>query len=59
VEPYPVDWWVGGHDDLLGFSKIAIEGLTRTDMAVREWIGLAAYRATGKIDALLPGPGQN
>ena len=27
--------------------------------AVREWIGLAAYRATGKIDALLPGPGQN
>jgi uncharacterized SAM-binding protein YcdF (DUF218 family) len=59
VEPYPVDWWVGGRDDLLAFSKIAIEGLARTDMAVREWIGLAAYRATGKIDALLPGPGQN
>jgi hypothetical protein len=26
---------------------------------VREWIGLAAYWATGKIDTLLPGPGQD
>jgi hypothetical protein len=32
-------------------------GLERTDIAVREWIGLIAYWATGKIDALLPGPG--
>jgi hypothetical protein len=23
---------------------------------VREWIGLLAYRLTGKIDDLLPGP---
>jgi len=59
VEPYPVDWWVGGRGDLLAFSNFAIDGLARTDIAVREWIGLAAYRATGKIDALLPGPGQN
>ncbi len=59
VEPYPVDWWVGGPGDLLGFSNAAIEGLVRTDIAVREWIGLAAYRATGKIDTLLPGPRQN
>ncbi len=59
VEPYPVDWWVGGRPDLLAFSRIAIEGLARTDMAVREWIGLAAYRATGRIDSLLPGPDRN
>jgi hypothetical protein len=32
-------------------------GLERTDIAVREWIGLIAYWATGKIDVLLPGPG--
>jgi uncharacterized SAM-binding protein YcdF (DUF218 family) len=59
VEPYPVDWWVGGRGDLLAFSSVAIEGLERTDIAVREWIGLAAYWATGKIDTPLPGPGQN
>jgi uncharacterized SAM-binding protein YcdF (DUF218 family) len=59
VEPYPVDWRVGGVADLLTFSQIAVGGLDRTDVAVREWIGLAVYRATGKIDALLPGPGQN
>ncbi len=59
VEPYPVDWWVGGRGGLLAFSSVATEGLVRTDIAVREWIGLAAYRATGKIDALLPGPGQD
>ena len=59
VEPYPVDWHTGGAADLLTFSKLAVEGLERTDTAVREWMGLAAYRATGKIDELLPGPARN
>jgi uncharacterized SAM-binding protein YcdF (DUF218 family) len=59
VEPYPVDWWVGGRRDLWAFSNVAVEGLERTDIAVREWIGLAAYWATDKIETLLPGPGQN
>jgi uncharacterized SAM-binding protein YcdF (DUF218 family) len=57
VEPYPVDWRVGGPDDLFSFTNIAVDGLGRTDIAVREWIGLIAYRATGKIDELLPAPG--
>ena len=57
VEPYPVDWRVGGRDDLMAFSNVAVEGLGRTDLAVREWMGLIAYRLTGKIDELLPGPG--
>ena len=56
VEPYPVDWRVGGSGDLLSFTSVATDGLGRTDLAVREWIGLMAYRATGKIDDLLPGP---
>ena len=56
VEACPVDWRVGGRDDLLGFSNIILDGLGRTEIAVREWIGLIAYRATGKIDDLLPGP---
>lgn len=56
VEPYPVDWRVGGREDLYTFENIAVDGLGRTDVAVREWIGLLAYRLTGKIDELLPGP---
>jgi uncharacterized SAM-binding protein YcdF (DUF218 family) len=59
VEPYPVDWRAGGRDDLLTFSNIAVDGLGRTDVAVREWIGLIVYRATGRIDELLPGPSTN
>jgi uncharacterized SAM-binding protein YcdF (DUF218 family) len=56
VEPCPVDWRLGGRDDLLTFSNLAVDGLGRTDLAVREWIGLLAYRITGRIDQLLPGP---
>ena len=59
VEPFPVDWRVGGRDQLLAFSSTAVDGLGRTDVAVREWIGLGAYWATGKIDDLFPGPVKN
>jgi uncharacterized SAM-binding protein YcdF (DUF218 family) len=57
VEPYPVDWRVGGRDDLFAFSNQAADGLGRADLAVREWVGLAAYRVTHKTNELLPGPG--
>ncbi|WP_291842802.1 YdcF family protein [Bradyrhizobium sp.] len=56
VEPYPVDWRVGRRGDLLTFTSVALDGLGRTDMAVREWLGLTAYRVTGRIDEILPGP---
>ena len=58
VEPYPVDWRVGRGSDKYSFTNVAVDGLGRTDMAVREWIGLLAYRATGKIDDWRPGPGR-
>lgn len=55
VLPYPVDYrtsqdprfWV--HFDLE-------ENLAQLSDAVREWIGLAAYRVMGRTDALFPGP---
>lgn len=56
VEPYPVDWRTGGRGDLLTFSDLPLDGLERTDMGLREWMGLVAYWAAGKIDELLPGP---
>lgn len=56
VEAYPVDWKLGKDSDLFTLDSIAGDGLGRVDPAVREWMGLIAYRLTGKTDALLPGP---
>jgi uncharacterized SAM-binding protein YcdF (DUF218 family) len=57
VEAYPVDWRIGrGWSDVLALNTIANEGFGLTDIGMREWMGLVAYRLTGKIDALLPGP---
>jgi uncharacterized SAM-binding protein YcdF (DUF218 family) len=58
VEPYPVDWRVGrSASDILAFTLLATDGLGRTDVAMREWIGLLAYWITGRTSALFPGPG--
>jgi uncharacterized SAM-binding protein YcdF (DUF218 family) len=56
VEPYPVDWRVGGRSDLVAFSIYAIEGLGRVEVALREWMGLVAYRISGKTGEFFPGP---
>jgi len=56
VEPYPVDWRTrGGTLPLSPFSSLS-GGLARTDVAVREWVGLAAYWLTGRTSELFPGP---
>jgi uncharacterized SAM-binding protein YcdF (DUF218 family) len=55
VEPYPVDWRVGAGADIFAPSQADV-GLARTDLAMREWIGLLAYRLAGRTDALFPGP---
>jgi uncharacterized SAM-binding protein YcdF (DUF218 family) len=54
VVPAPVDYRVAY--DRPRFSREAAGGLFLLDLAVREWIGLVAYRLTGKTDALLPAP---
>jgi len=57
VEAYPVDWRVGTNvRDILSFTPMLNEGLSRTDTGVREWTGLLAYWMTGRIDTLFPGP---
>jgi uncharacterized SAM-binding protein YcdF (DUF218 family) len=56
VEPYPVDWRVGGRGDLLSFHKFAIDGLSNVEVSFREWMGLVAYRISGKTNELFPGP---
>jgi uncharacterized SAM-binding protein YcdF (DUF218 family) len=56
VEPYPVDWRTRGADAVSAPFATAGDGLRRTDTAVREWVGLAIYRLTGKTSALFPGP---
>jgi uncharacterized SAM-binding protein YcdF (DUF218 family) len=55
VEAYPVDWRAS-RTSMFSFSSIAINGLERTEVAMREWIGLTAYWLTGKTDQFLPGP---
>lgn len=58
VEPCPVDWRVGGRADFFRFTNVAGEGWGRIDTALREWMGLVAYRLTGKTEALFPGPAE-
>ncbi|MGV7215680.1 YdcF family protein [Bradyrhizobium sp. UFLA05-112] len=59
VEAYPVDWRMGGREDLLTFNDMGRDGLLQTDIAVREWIGLVAYRLMGRTGELLPGPARD
>lgn len=59
VEAYPVDWRMGGREDLFSFTNMGADGLGRTEVAMREWIGLVAYRLMGRTGELLPGPARD
>ena len=56
VEPYPVDWRTRGPKDVLRPFATLGDGLRRSDTAVREWVGLAVYRLTGRTSELFPAP---
>jgi uncharacterized SAM-binding protein YcdF (DUF218 family) len=56
VEAFPVDYRTRGAADLLRPFATLGDGLRRTDTAVREWMGLAAYRLTGRTTELFPAP---
>jgi uncharacterized SAM-binding protein YcdF (DUF218 family) len=56
VEAFPVDYRTRGAVDLLRPFATLGDGLRRTDTAVREWVGLVAYRLTGRTAELFPAP---
>ena len=55
VTAYPVDFRTPGDASLRPFRSVS-EGLGFLDLALREWVGLAAYYWTGRSSALLPAP---
>lgn len=56
IIPYPVDHRTRGPQDTKRWFVGVAEGLKRTDIAVKEWIGLIVYYATGRSTALFPAP---
>ena len=54
VVPWPADYRTSG-TETIGFAQDNVtDCLENTSIAIREWIGLLAYRLTGRIDSILP-----
>jgi uncharacterized SAM-binding protein YcdF (DUF218 family) len=56
IEAYPVDWRTRGPIDARHPFFSFIGGLAMTDVAMHEWVGLIAYRLTGRTAELFPAP---
>ncbi|SDP61342.1 Uncharacterized SAM-binding protein YcdF, DUF218 family [Phyllobacterium sp. YR620] len=56
VLPWPSDYRTSGKEHLGIAQDNAQDSLQNLSMALREWIGLAVYRLTGRIDQLVPSP---
>jgi uncharacterized SAM-binding protein YcdF (DUF218 family) len=56
VAAWPVDYRTRGPEDALTPFSTVSAGLRRTDVAVREWVGLVAYWMLGYVSAPLPRP---
>ena len=56
VVPHPVDYRTAGARSLVRPFAFAGEGLRRTDVAAKEWIGLGAYYFSGRTKELFPRP---
>ncbi|MGR9046851.1 MAG: YdcF family protein [Gammaproteobacteria bacterium] len=58
VIPYPVDHWTIPDRIFSADLSFAVE-LEKLTLAVREWVGLAAYYMTGKTGEIVPGSCRN
>lgn len=56
VTPWPVDYRTPGPRSLGYARRSPVKAMEETSLALREWVGLAAYRLTGKISRLFPSP---
>lgn len=56
VVPYAVDYRTRGPEDATRMFDSVPAGFMRSDLAVKEWIGLVSYRVMGRTSQLLPGP---
>ena len=56
VLPWPVDYRTSGRREMLEPFANPVDGLRRLDFTLKEWVGLAVYRLTGRTNALFPGP---
>lgn len=56
VIAYPVDYRTRGNEDRWRFLDAPSDNLGRLDLAVHEWLGLFAYRLTGRTAEVLPAP---
>ena len=56
VDAWPVDYRAPRPLDITRVYGSVPEGLRRVDIVMREYVGLAAYYLTGRIESLLPGP---
>lgn len=54
VAPWPADYRAAGNETLGITADNTSDSMQNFTIALREWIGLIAYRATGRIDEILP-----
>lgn len=56
VVPWPVDYRTSGEEGVGVMRDNPADSVQTTTMAIREWIGLIAYKFVGRIDSVFPGP---
>ena len=56
VLPDPVDYRTAGIESLWAPYTFPVDGLRNAEYAIKEWVGLLAYRLSGRTKELWPGP---